>query len=138
MTSIPKESLALCKRVNNLLTEATQDAESFSDFGMDNEEVIKYAFLARAVVEGLIDAKPELFVSILGIEEELRNFVEENAGQCGYCLSGILVSASALLQHTSEPTRAQICEALDKHLCRCGAHDRIIRAVQRAAQSSRS
>ena len=65
-------------------------------------------------------------------------FVEENAGQCGYCLSGILVSASALLQHTSEPTRAQICEALDKHLCRCGAHDRIIRAVQRAAQSSRS
>ena len=65
-------------------------------------------------------------------------FVEENAGQCGYCLSGILVSASALLQHTPEPTRAQICEALDKHLCRCGAHDRIIRAVQRAAQSSRS
>ena len=83
MTSIPKESLALCKRVNNLLTEATQDAESFSDFGMDNEEVIKYAFLARAVVEGLIDAKPELFVSILGIEEELRNFVEENAGTDG-------------------------------------------------------
>jgi nicotinate dehydrogenase subunit A len=65
-------------------------------------------------------------------------FVEENAGQCGYCLSGILVSASALLQHTPEPTRAQICEALDKHLCRCGAHDRIIRAVQRAAQSRRS
>ena len=65
-------------------------------------------------------------------------FVEENAGQCGSCLSGSLVSASALLQHTPEPTRAQICEALDKHLCRCGAHDRIIRAVQRAAQSSRS
>ena len=83
MTSIPKESLALCKRVNNLLTEATQDAEGFSDFGMDNEEVIKYAFLARAVVEGLIDAKPELFGSILGIEEELRNFVEENAGTDG-------------------------------------------------------
>ena len=83
MTSIPKESLALCKRVNNLLTEATQDSESFSDFGIDNEEVIKYAFLARAVVEGLIDAKPELFVSILGIEEELRNFVEENAGTDG-------------------------------------------------------
>lgn len=83
MTSIPKESLALCKRVNNLLTEATQDAESFSDFGMDNEEVIKYAFLARAVVEGLIEAKPELFASILGIEEALRNFVEENAGTDG-------------------------------------------------------
>lgn len=60
-------------------------------------------------------------------------FLDENAGQCGYCLSGILISASALLAHTPEPTRAQICEALDKHLCRCGAHDRIIRAVQRAS-----
>ena len=64
-------------------------------------------------------------------------FVEENAGQCGYCLSGILVSASALLQHCPEPTRAQICQALDKNLCRCGAHERIIRAVQRAAQISK-
>jgi len=64
-------------------------------------------------------------------------FMEENAGQCGYCLSGILVSASALLQNTPEPTRAQICQALDKHLCRCGAHERIIRAVQRAAKMSK-
>ena len=64
-------------------------------------------------------------------------FIEENAGQCGYCLSGILVSASALLQHCPEPTRAQICQALDKNLCRCGAHERIIRAVQRAAQISK-
>ena len=64
-------------------------------------------------------------------------FIEENAGQCGYCLSGILVSSSALLQQTPEPTRAQICQALDKNLCRCGAHERIIRAVQRAAQMSK-
>jgi nicotinate dehydrogenase subunit A len=62
-------------------------------------------------------------------------FRAENAGQCGYCLSGILVSASALLQHTPRPTRDEICAALDKHLCRCGAHERIIRAVQRAAQA---
>ena len=62
-------------------------------------------------------------------------FIAENAGQCGYCLSGILVSASALLQHTPRPTRADICAPLDKHLCRCGAHERIIRAVQRAAQA---
>ena len=64
-------------------------------------------------------------------------FIEENAGQCGYCLSGILVSASDLLQQTPEPTRAQICQALDKNLCRCGVHERIIRAVQRAAQMSK-
>lgn len=62
-------------------------------------------------------------------------FLAENAGQCGYCLSGILVSASALLKHNPHPTRADIGAALDKHLCRCGAHDRIIRAVQRAART---
>jgi len=72
-----------------------------------------------------------------GVPHALQQaFLEENAGQCGYCLSGILVSASALLQHTPKPTRAQICEALDKNLCRCGAHERIVRAVQRAAKRS--
>ena len=65
-------------------------------------------------------------------------FMDENAGQCGYCLSGILISASALLRQTPLPTRAQICQALDTHLCRCGAHERIIRAVQRAAKNEGS
>ena len=64
-------------------------------------------------------------------------FLEENAGQCGYCLSGILISASALLQYTPDPTRAQICQALEKHLCRCGAHERIIRAIQLAVEKSK-
>ena len=80
MTSIPKESLELCKRVNDLLKAATQDDDSFYEFATENEDVIKYAFLARAVVEGLIDSKSGLFDSISGIEEELRNFVAENAG----------------------------------------------------------
>jgi nicotinate dehydrogenase subunit A len=62
-------------------------------------------------------------------------FMELNAGQCGYCLSGILISASALLKQNPHPTRAEIGAALDKNLCRCGAHDRIVRAVQRAAQA---
>lgn len=60
-------------------------------------------------------------------------FLEEQAGQCGYCLSGILISAKALLERNSSPNRAEIVEALDGHLCRCGAHTRIIRAVARAA-----
>jgi nicotinate dehydrogenase subunit A len=60
-------------------------------------------------------------------------FLEEQAGQCGYCLSGILMSAKALLDRTPAPTRAEIVAALDKHLCRCGTHYRIIRAVERAA-----
>jgi aerobic-type carbon monoxide dehydrogenase small subunit (CoxS/CutS family) len=60
-------------------------------------------------------------------------FLDEQAGQCGYCLSGILVSAAALLNKNVSPSKQQIAEALDRHLCRCGVHNRIIRAVQRAA-----
>jgi nicotinate dehydrogenase subunit A len=60
-------------------------------------------------------------------------FLDEQAGQCGYCLAGILISASALLAHSPKPTRAEIITALDPHLCRCGMHNRVIRAVERAA-----
>ena len=60
-------------------------------------------------------------------------FLDEQAGQCGYCLSGILVTAKALLDRTPRPTREQIVAALDKHLCRCGTQSRIIRAVERAS-----
>jgi nicotinate dehydrogenase subunit A len=62
-------------------------------------------------------------------------FLEEQAGQCGYCLSGILASATELLARVPHPSEAQVREALDKHLCRCGAHNRIVRAVLRAAQA---
>jgi nicotinate dehydrogenase subunit A len=64
-------------------------------------------------------------------------FLEEQAGQCGYCLSGILMSAKALLDRNPSPTRADIVAALDKHLCRCGAHPRILLAVEKAAASRR-
>ncbi len=60
-------------------------------------------------------------------------FLTEQAGQCGYCLSGILMSAKALLDRTPAPSRADIIAALEPHLCRCGAHPRMVRAVERAA-----
>jgi nicotinate dehydrogenase subunit A len=60
-------------------------------------------------------------------------FLDEQAGQCGYCLSGIIVSAAALLERMPHPTRADIVAALEPHLCRCGTHVRIVRAVERAA-----
>jgi aerobic-type carbon monoxide dehydrogenase small subunit (CoxS/CutS family) len=60
-------------------------------------------------------------------------FLDEQAGQCGYCLPGILVSAAALLAKNSKPSRAEIAAALDPHLCRCGIHNRVIRAIQSAA-----
>ena len=60
-------------------------------------------------------------------------FLDEQAGQCGYCLSGILISAKALLDRNPRPARAEIVKALEPHLCRCGTHTRILRAVERAA-----
>lgn len=65
-------------------------------------------------------------------------FLEENAAQCGYCTAGIIMRVVALLRDNPEPTRGEIATALDGHLCRCGAHPRILRAVERAAALMRS
>ena len=62
-------------------------------------------------------------------------FIDEQAGQCGYCLSGILMGAAALLSRNPAPSDAEIRSALDTHLCRCGSHERIVRAVRRASQT---
>lgn len=64
-------------------------------------------------------------------------FLDEQAGQCGYCLSGILISAKALLDRNPRPSRTEIAAALDKHLCRCGSQPRILKAVERAAAAMR-
>lgn len=61
--------------------------------------------------------------------------IAEQAAQCGYCMSGIAVSAAALLQKNPAPDEAQVREALDRNLCRCGSHNRIVKAVLRAAQA---
>ena len=65
-----------------------------------------------------------------------RAFIAEQAGQCGYCLSGIMISAAALLARTPDPTADEVRAALDRHLCRCGTHNRIVRAVLRAAKEA--
>ena len=62
-----------------------------------------------------------------------KAFLDEQAAQCGYCTSGMIMSAKALLDATPKPSDAQIKQALAGNLCRCGAHNRIVRAVQRAA-----
>ena len=61
----------------------------------------------------------------------------EQAGQCGYCLSGMQIAAAALLARNPSPDRADIVAALDNNLCRCGAHPRILAAVARAAEAMR-
>jgi nicotinate dehydrogenase subunit A len=63
--------------------------------------------------------------------------IAEQAAQCGYCLSGIMLRAVALLESRRDPSDAEVRAALDAHLCRCGSHNRIVRAVLRAAAAMR-
>jgi nicotinate dehydrogenase subunit A len=67
----------------------------------------------------------------------VESFIKEQAGQCGYCLAGILMRAKALMAAKPSPTRDDIVTALDGHLCRCGAHARMIRAIEQAASVGR-
>ena len=92
---------------------------------------------ACATDMGAVEGRTVLTVEGLGTPERphplQQAFLDLQAGQCGYCLSGIIMRAKALLDHNPSPTRADIMRALDKNLCRCGAHPRILRAVEKAA-----
>jgi nicotinate dehydrogenase subunit A len=70
-----------------------------------------------------------------GLHRVQQAFIDEQAAQCGYCISGILVSASALLDKNPAPDEQAVIEALDRNLCRCGVQRRVVRAVLKAASS---
>ena len=83
-------------------------------------------FQTGIYLEGMLGGTtPELTTNLARLEEQ--------AAQCGYCLSGIIMSAKALLDRNPRPSRADIVTALDRNLCRCGTHTRIIAAVQKVA-----
>jgi nicotinate dehydrogenase subunit A len=63
-----------------------------------------------------------------------KALLAEQAAQCGYCMSGIVMAAVALLSENPKPSEAEVRSALDKNLCRCGSHNRVVRAVLRAAK----
>ena len=65
-----------------------------------------------------------------------KAFIEEQAAQCGYCANGMIMTAKTLLDRNPRPTEAQIRKALGANFCRCGTHNRIVRAIQRAAKES--
>lgn len=65
-------------------------------------------------------------------------FIAEQAAQCGYCTSGMVMSTVALLARVARPTREEAQQALAGNLCRCGSHDRVLRAVQRAAAAGKA
>jgi nicotinate dehydrogenase subunit A len=97
----------------------------------------------RACGKALSTAAGRQIVTIEGLGTPQRPhplqqaFLDEQAGQCGYCLSGILISAKALLDRNPAPTRREIALALDENICRCGSHTRILRAIERAAAQMR-
>ncbi len=63
-------------------------------------------------------------------------FIDEQAAQCGYCLNGMIMSAQALLSRNPKPSEQDVRHALDGNLCRCGVHNRIVRAVMRASREA--
>ena len=67
-----------------------------------------------------------------------RAFQEHHAFQCGFCTPGMIMNAYALLQRTPRPTREQIIAAMDDNLCRCGAHPRIVTAIQAASMAEKA
>jgi nicotinate dehydrogenase subunit A len=85
----------------------------------------------------LVEGKPVTTLEGLGSIEKpapiQRAFMEEQAAQCGYCIAGMMMRAQALLQKNAKPTDDEIRAELAPHLCRCGTHMRILRAVHRAA-----
>ncbi|HZP96406.1 MAG TPA: (2Fe-2S)-binding protein [Candidatus Limnocylindria bacterium] len=85
------------------------------------------------VPAGAVDGPVTTIEALGGAHPVQRALLEEQAGQCGYCLSGIVMSAKALLDAKPRPSDAEIRSALDGNICRCGSHPRILRAVRRVA-----
>lgn len=85
-----------------------------------------------------VAGKPVTTLEGLGARDKLhplqKAFIEEQAAQCGYCANGMIMTAKTLLDKNPRPTEAQIRKALAANLCRCGTHNRIVRAIQRAAK----
>ena len=88
-----------------------------------------------------VEGKQITTVEGLGKNGELhpvqKALIAEQAAQCGYCMSGIAVAAAALLSTKASPTETEVRQALDKHLCRCGSHNRVVRAVKKASEQAR-
>jgi nicotinate dehydrogenase subunit A len=100
---------------------------------LDGQPIRSCVYPASAAASGQITT-----LEGLGTPQRLhvlqRAFIQEQAAQCGYCISGMIMSAKGLLDRNPNPDEAQIREALAGNLCRCGTHTRIVRAIQRAAK----
>ena len=86
---------------------------------------------------GFVSNKKILTIDGLGGRHPVQKaLVAEQAAQCGYCMSGIVMAAVALLSENRNPSESEVRSALDKNLCRCGSHNRVVRAVLKAANAA--
>ena len=112
--------LGLCGACFVLIDGEPRSSCDFPAWAADGRQV--------TTVEGLLDGDT--------LDEVQQAFLDEQAAQCGYCTSGMVVSAVALLRGNPSPTEQEVREALDGNLCRCGAHRRVIGAVMKAASEA--
>lgn len=102
---------------------------------LDGQAIRSCVYPVSAVSDGKVTT-----VEGLGTPDKLhalqRAFIAEQAAQCGYCTSGMIMSAHALLSRVAHPDESEIRESMAGNLCRCGTHTRIIKAIQRAAKES--
>ena len=96
--------------------------------------------LARTCSTTLRDVGEDQIITLegLGTAQRLhplqRSFIDEQATQCGYCSNGMIMAAKVLLDRNRNPSEDEIKDALSDQLCRCGVHNRVVRAVRRAAK----
>ena len=83
-------------------------------------------------VEGKAVVTVEGLAPGAGLHPVQQAMLDEQAAQCAYCVTGVIMSGAALLEHSPQPDRAEVVAALERNLCRCGAHNRMVRAVLRA------
>jgi isoquinoline 1-oxidoreductase subunit alpha len=100
--------------------------------------VLEGASAVRSCQIAVGDASGKSYTTIEGFTNDRcqRAWIEEDVAQCGYCQPGMIVECVALLRATPKPTDAQIDDAIDSHVCRCGTYPRIRKAVHLAAKQS--
>jgi nicotinate dehydrogenase subunit A len=122
---------------NRLLLKGTKLGCGADQCGACTVLVDGFAIAACATPLWAVAGKAVTTIEGLGTPDEPHPlqtaFLAEQAAQCGYCTAGILMRAAALLAKQPHPTETEVREALDRNLCRCGSHNRVVRAVLRAA-----
>jgi nicotinate dehydrogenase subunit A len=135
-TAAPDTPLAYLLR-NDLGLTGTKFACGLEQCGackvLVDGEAVPSCRLPAAEVEGCQITTIEGLADEGELHPVQQAFVDEQAAQCGFCTSGLIVAAAALLEQNPEPTAAQVKEALAVHICRCGSHSRVLRAIRRAA-----